>query len=158
MLNTKKSINVNVKSRFLLGKKKFAKFILLITVSLSVHIATAQETASHAPKYTPEQKAERISAHLKQQLSLSDDQTEKVKAVYLGQVQKIEAGDEKRKEAHEEVEKSLSQILTADQLAKFKEIESQRREQMKNHKDKKMSPAPDGQEPNQSDNQQDNSK
>ncbi|MEO7873302.1 MAG: hypothetical protein ABIT08_11985 [Bacteroidia bacterium] len=122
------------------------KGMVFIAALFITHLVGAQDASTQTPKFTPEQKAERMTAHLKQQLSLSNEQSEKVKATYLENLQKIESGDQKRKAAHEELEKSMSQILTKDQFEKFKTMEAQRREQMKNHKSQQAQPSPAEQE------------
>ncbi|MEP7171278.1 MAG: hypothetical protein ABI855_18060 [Bacteroidota bacterium] len=153
MLNTKKTNKANVKPRFLSGKNKFVKFIMLITASFLMHAATAQDASTRTPKFTPEQKAERMTVHLKQQLSLSDDQTGKVKAVYLEHLQKMESGSGKRKDAHAELEGNLSKVLTADQLTTFKTIESERKNQMKARRNQQIQSSPADQDSKQNNSQ-----
>ena len=126
---------------------------MFITASLIMNAAASQEAGSPGPKFTPGQKADRMTAHLKQQLTLSDDQAEKVKAVYLDHLQKMESGAAKRKEAHAELESNLSKIFTEDQLSKFKTMEAERREQMKARRNQEMQPAPDDQDSKQNNSQ-----
>ena len=123
-------------------KNKLIKRMVFIAALFIAHVVVAQDASTQTPKYTPEQKAEGMTAHLKQQLSLSDDQAEKVKASYLENLQKMESGGSKRKEVHQDIENDLSQILTKEQFEKFKTIEAQRREQMKNHRSEQTQPSP----------------
>jgi hypothetical protein len=122
-------------------KNKLIKSIVFIAALFITQFSVAQDGSTQTPKYTAEQKADRMTAHLKQQLSLSDDEAEKVKATYLENLQKMEGGG-KRKEVHQAIENDLSQILTKEQFEKFKTIDAQRREQMKNRKDQKTQSLP----------------
>jgi len=63
-------------------------------------------------------------------------------------LQKMEGGG-KRKEVHQALENDLSQILTKEQFEKFKTIEAQHREQVKNRKDQKTQSPPAEQRTNQ---------
>src|SRR4249920_1933987 len=99
-------------------KNKLIKRMVFIAALFITHFAGAQDASSQTAKFTPEQKAEKMTAHLKQQLSLSDDQAEKVKASYLENLQKMESGGGKRKEVHQGIENDLSQILTKEQFEK----------------------------------------
>ena len=134
-------------------KNKLIKRMVFIAALFITHFAGAQDAGARAQKFTPEQKAERMTAHLKQQLSLSDEQAEKVKAVYVEHLQKMESGGEKRKAAHQELENNLSQILTKDQFEKFKTIEAQRMEQMRNRRNQQSQTSPADQGTKQDSNQ-----
>jgi hypothetical protein len=124
-------------------KKKLVKWMLFTAVAFMVNAANAQDAKTPPQKFTPEQKAERMTAHLKQKLSLNDEQAQKVKAVYLDHLQKMDKGNAQRKEAHHELESSLSKILSQDQLATYKTMEAERREQMKTRKNQQIQPSPD---------------
>ncbi|ALD21412.1 hypothetical protein [Hymenobacter sp. DG25A] len=95
-------------------------------------------------KMTPAQRAEKMSQHLTQQLSLSADQTSKVQAILLAQGQEIDAIHTKyaastdrkaampeMKATREKYEAQLKGVLTAEQYAKYDKM---RDEKMQKHK------------------------
>ncbi|RYU82796.1 DUF4890 domain-containing protein [Hymenobacter persicinus] len=131
--------------------------LLLAAFSLSAAAASAQtmttkvkekakhEHAGRAQK-TPEQRADHMTQRLTKSLSLTADQSAKVRQLYLAQAQQKQANRAKYatappadKAAHHAAMKAdraqfdaqLKQILTADQYAK---LAQQRAERMEKHK------------------------
>jgi len=101
-------------------------------------------------KQTPDDRANKITAKLKEVLVLTDDQVIKVKAITLTRVNSIKAAkvtSKDNKEAFGQERKkifiawnaSLKEILTADQMAKLKVY----REEKKNAKKDGKSPSND---------------
>ncbi|MEW6006000.1 MAG: hypothetical protein AB1695_11870 [Stygiobacter sp.] len=106
-------------------------FVLLILFTASALLA--QPTRS-----TPEERAQQ----LKEQLSLSDDQTEKVTTILIESEKKREAifdetdGDRKVMRSKmvslmKETDKKIDALLTNDQKEKYDELKKERRQQMK---------------------------
>lgn len=106
-----------------------------------VYSAKAQDAHKEGPKFTPEQKAERITTHLKQKLSLTDEQTEKVKAIYIAQLEKKHDKTQKRKDMHIELENALSKVFSEEQFTMFRKMEAERRAQMKTRKNQQVQPS-----------------
>lgn len=112
---------------------KILKWVTLVLMTFVLNASMAQQNDSlrTKAKATPEQKADKITARLKQELSLSDDQVGKVKAIILEQVKLKQQGEEKRKAMHNELQKALTGILTQEQLAKYKQMQVDRKDKMK---------------------------
>ncbi len=119
-------------------------------IILTVAIALTAFTASYAQKgdkirMTPEQRAEKVATHLKEKLSLSDDQKSKV---YQLEVDRMKKAAEWRKDNHEamrskmdsrkafmkESDEKLEKILTADQKKAYEAMREERKTRMKDHK------------------------
>jgi protein CpxP len=115
-------------------KSKFLKWVFMASALFTMNVAIAQEAGSQRPKLTPEQKSERMTSHLKERLSLTDDQTEKVKAIYLAHAQQMSDGKGSKKTSRDDLEKSLAGVLTPEQLEKFKSFKAERKDKMKAHR------------------------
>lgn len=115
-------------------KSKFLKWGLAVSAVFAMHAAFAQEANSQRAKLTPEQKSERITSHLKERLSLTDDQAEKVKSIYLARAQQMGEGKGSKKASRDDLEKSLAQVLTPEQLEKLKSFKAERKDKMKSHR------------------------
>ncbi|AIZ63457.1 hypothetical protein PK28_06700 [Hymenobacter sp. DG25B] len=103
-------------------------------------------------KMPPEQRAEKMSQRLTQQLSLSADQTTKVQAILLAQGQEMDAIHTKyaastdrkaampeMKASREKYETQLKGVLTAEQYTKYDQMRDERMQKNKSKmKDGKM--------------------
>ncbi|GAB3237222.1 hypothetical protein GCM10027346_28530 [Hymenobacter seoulensis] len=128
--------------------------VLLAAFSLSAAAASAQTTpvkAAHAKHQkgtkaakTPEQRAEQKAKSLSQKLGLSAAQTEQVRQLNLARYQEMQAkrtqvastadkkqGHQAMKAGKERYEAQLKQILSADQYAKYAQLQQ---EKMAKHK------------------------
>lgn len=112
---------------------------LFMLVSVS---SFSQEKMQHK---TPEEKAKMLSDKMKTDLTLSDEQFQKVQTVNLDFATKTSAlpkdGDksawkDKMKSLDEDRSKSLKEILTPDQFSKYEKNRSEMKEKMKERKDK----------------------
>jgi periplasmic protein CpxP/Spy len=120
--------------------------ILFIAFTLAVSFSSfAQQQNKKQPK-TPEERAEHQSQRLTKELSLSADQTSKVKAVLLQKDQQEEtirnkyanATDKKgehteMKTLREQKEAELKQIFTPDQFTKYEAMKKQHKENTHNN-------------------------
>ncbi|TGE25376.1 hypothetical protein E5K00_09360 [Hymenobacter aquaticus] len=124
-------------------------FLLLTAFSLSAGVASAQTQPAQRPggrmaQTTPEQRAEMMTKRLTQQLSLTAEQTEKVRQLALQETQQLEAvrakyaGANDRKGMGQELkalkaqnDTQLQQILTAEQFSKYGQLQADRQEQRK---------------------------
>ncbi|MCX2474639.1 hypothetical protein OQZ33_09895 [Pedobacter sp. MC2016-05] len=120
------------------------KAILTIAIAvMGFTAAFAQDTTKRArrqmPKMTAEQRAEKATARLEKELSLTADQKTKIYAVELENAKKVETwrsadqGDMKgkmkeRKEAMQAQKAKIDGILTAEQKTKMEAMRSEARE------------------------------
>ncbi|WP_406826786.1 hypothetical protein [Pedobacter sp. KACC 23697] len=120
------------------------KAILTVAIAvMGLTAAFAQDTTKHArramPKMTAEQRAEKVTARLEKQLSLTTDQKSKIYAIELENAKKMEAwrsadkGDMKgkmkeRKAAMDEQKAKIDAVLTADQKTKMDAFRAEARE------------------------------
>jgi len=124
--------------------KNLVKILLVVSVFVYGNLAFGQTAATQAPattsakpapsaqvKMTPDQRAEKRAADLKTRLGLTDDQTAKVKQIYLNNETSRNAamkaaGQDKdariaaAKNSREQLDNDLAKVLTADQNAKYK--------------------------------------
>jgi methionine-rich copper-binding protein CopC len=119
----------NVKTAFMM-----ACMSLFMLVSVS---SFAQEKMQHK---TPEEKAKMMSDKMKTELTLSDEQYQKVQTINLDFANKTSAvpkdGDKsawmsKMKECNEARSKSLKEVLTPDQFTKYETIKKEMRGKIK---------------------------
>lgn len=119
----------------------------IILISFAIAIATANGSAQEkkVPHKTPEQRTERRTVKLNQELALNDVQKVKVKEVILKQelqreesIKQFEGNREALKEANKksmkESEDELKTILTPEQMEKLK----QHKEEVKQKRQKKV--------------------
>lgn len=134
--------------------------ILLAACSLSVGVASAQSTvkkakfkteaakSKHTPK-TPEQQADHFAQRLTQKLALSTDQSQRVRQLNLAyrqeeQALKAKYGTERKNPAkHQELkaararfETQLTQVLRADQAAKYAQLHEEKMQKHGKSKEK----------------------
>lgn len=119
----------------------------IILISFAIAIATANGSAQEkkVPHKTPEQRTERRTVKLNQELALNEVQKVKVREVVLKQelqrdesIKQFEGNREALKEANKknmkESEDELKTILTPEQMEKLK----QHREEIKQKRQKKI--------------------
>ncbi|GAA4205723.1 hypothetical protein GCM10022289_25620 [Pedobacter jeongneungensis] len=120
------------------------KAILTIAIAvMGLTAAFAQDTTKHArrpmPKMTAEQRADKVTARLEKQLSLTADQKTKIYAIELENAKKMDTwrsadqGDRKgkmkeRKAAMDEQKAKIDAVLTADQKTKMDAFRAEARE------------------------------
>jgi len=86
-------------------------FILFQGITLAI----AQSSAKHHSKKNPEQKAEAQIAKLPQELSLTPEQTQQIKAIYLECDQQLDSLNQQVKAIKEKKKAGLKQTLTPEQ-------------------------------------------
>jgi Spy/CpxP family protein refolding chaperone len=120
------------------------KAILTIAIAvMGLTAAFAQDTTKHArrpmPKMTAEQRADKVTARLEKQLSLTADQKTKIYAIELENAKKMDTwrsadkGDMKgkmkeRKAAMDEQKAKIDAVLTADQKTKMDAFRAEAKE------------------------------
>jgi periplasmic protein CpxP/Spy len=120
--------------------------ILLIAFALTVSLSSFAQQQNQKQMKTPEERAEHQSQRLTKELSLSADQTTKVKAVLLQKEQQeeviknkyVNATDKKAehtemKTLREQKEAELKQIFTPDQFTKYEAMKKQNKENHQNN-------------------------
>lgn len=119
------------------------KILLTLAIAVAGFTATYAQDAVKA-KMTPEQKAEKSTAKLQKELSLTTDQKQKIYAIELDKAKKSEAWHAKSKDARKEMktqhdalkketDAKLDKVLNAEQKKKLDVIQSEK----KDKKDKK---------------------
>jgi len=120
--------------------KSLKRVLAALALAFFANFSMAQNTDHKA---TPEQKAQRQTERLTEQLSLTTDQQAKVKEINLAAVSKNESArndkslsEEAKKQSFKRNEDARKQmikaLLTPEQLKKFEENESQRTEKKQN--------------------------
>jgi len=120
------------------------KAILTIAIAvMGLSAAFAQDTTKRVrrqmPKMTAEQRAERVTARMEKQLSLTADQKSKIYAIELDNAKKIDAwrtadkGEMKgkmkeRKAAIDSQKAKIDAVLTAEQKTKMEAFRAEARE------------------------------
>lgn len=104
-----------------------------------VFSAQAQEKKPESKK-TPEEKAEMLTKKMTKELELTSEQQTKVSKVNLESAKEmdalkkeLQAIKEKKKALKEKRDTDLKSILTPEQHQKYKELQAERRENMKAH-------------------------
>lgn len=118
---------------------------------LTLAIAAIGFTASYAQstpkeKMTPAQKAEKSTAKLEKELSLTADQKQKIYAIELDKATKSEEWHKKNNEARKAMkaqhdaakqatEAQLEKVLTPDQKKKLTDLKAEQKQKAKDKKD-----------------------
>ena len=119
-------------------------FLLLAAAGL---LATAPSFAQTQPTRTPEQRAERQTENLTRQLGLTPDQAAKVERILQAQRQEAQAlrqqsGGDRRalaqslKAGRAKYDEQLRAVLSPDQYTKYNQLRDERREQMRERRQK----------------------
>jgi protein CpxP len=120
------------------------KIILTVAIAVTALTASYAQTANKA-ELTPEQKAEKVAAHLKTKLSLTDEQKTKVYQVEVDRIKKAEEWHKAKQDAMKSKkdereafmkanDEKLEQILTADQKKTYEALRDKRKSEMKGHR------------------------
>lgn len=112
-------------------KKIICLIVCMLGISM-VNLAQAQEKRQATQQLTPDQRAEKRTALLKEKLLLNDDQTSKVKAAALKAETQRSTNREKSIEARQAFDNEVKAILDPEQLEKYEAMKDQRRTQVKN--------------------------
>ncbi|RSK46967.1 hypothetical protein [Hymenobacter rigui] len=128
--------------------------VLLFAATVLAGTAAAQTTATPLPRpdgmdqnrqnLTPEQRADRQAQNLTRQLSLSADQTPKVRAIALAQAQEMQTLRDKYttagsrqgmgqdlKATQEKYDAQLKAVLTTDQYTKYTQLREDRMDKVR---------------------------
>ena len=121
---------------------------LILTLAIAAFAFTGSY-AQHGPKekLSPAQRADKTTARLQKELSLSADQKQKIYAIELEKANKAEEWHKKNKEArqtmkaeHETFKKStddkIRKVLTADQDKKLTALKAEKKDKAKNRRGK----------------------
>lgn len=125
-------------------KNEIMKKIILISFVVAIASVNGNAQEQKVPRKTPEQRTERITVKLNEELALNDAQKVKVKEVILKQEQQreelfkqLESSREVFKEANKKnmqtTENELKTVLTPEQMGKLKQL----REDMKQKRQKR---------------------
>jgi hypothetical protein len=120
-------------------KKQLLVFCLFFVTAITT--ASAQE--AKRKQITPEERATKRAAMLKQKLSLNDKQVKELEVLFVDQEKEMEVIKEQMRKQRESYEKSLSNIFTPEQMKQFKEAQNERKEIKADIKEQKKDPAKD---------------
>jgi hypothetical protein len=120
-------------------KKQFLVFCLFFVTAITT--ASAQETKRK--EITPEERATKRAAMLKQKLNLNDKQVKELEVLFVDQEKEMESIKDLMRKQRESYEKSLSNIFTPEQMKQFKEAQNERKEIKADIKEQKKEPAKD---------------
>lgn len=112
-------------------KNKFRNAILLGSFLLVFQQLNAQP--NHQPRkqlLTPEERATKISLDLKEKLSLSEEQVQKVKTIFIQREEIRDAEIKDKQEQRKKWDDELNQILNPEQLAAYRKIQEERKARM----------------------------
>mgnify|MGYP003859213433 CR=1 FL=1 len=124
-----------------MNMKKLLFVIALMVVT--VFSSQAQDKRGDRPKMTPEKMAERMTQRMAEELGLNEDQKKAVHELHLESAKKrmeaMQQAKEEREAMREEMkkdreahQKKLEEILTAEQVEKWKAIQKENRDKMRN--------------------------
>lgn len=120
-------------------KKQLLVFCLFFVTAITT--ASAQE--AKRKEITPEERATKRAAMLKQKLNLNDKQVKELEVLFVDQEKEMESIKELMRKQRESYEKSLSNIFTPEQMKQFKEAQNERKEIKADIKEQKKEPAKD---------------
>ena len=120
-------------------KKQLLVFCLFFVTAITT--ASAQE--AKRKEITPEERATKRAAMLKQKLNLNDKQVKELEVLFVDQEKEMEVIKEQMRKQRESYEKSLSNIFTPEQMKQFKEAQNERKEIKADIKEQKKEPAKD---------------
>jgi Spy/CpxP family protein refolding chaperone len=120
-------------------KKQLLVFCLFFVTAITT--ASAQE--AKRKEITPEERATKRAAMLKQKLNLNDKQVKELEVLFVDQEKEMEVIKEQMRKQRESYEKSLSNIFTPEQMKQFKEAQNERKEIKADIKEQKKDPAKD---------------
>ena len=120
-------------------KKQLLVFCLFFVTAITT--ASAQE--AKRKEITPEERATKRAAMLKQKLNLNDKQVKELEVLFVDQEKEMEVIKEQMRKQRESYEKSLSNIFTPEQMTQFKEAQNERKEIKADIKEQKKDSAKD---------------
>lgn len=129
------------------------KRIVLTLAIAFIGLASSYAQGTGKQKMTPEQRAEKSTAKLEKELSLTADQKQKVYAVELDKYKQTEAwhkqtsADRKAKRdqhmaSKKETDAKIDQVLTADQKKKLEDLRTAKKARIQEKKDHHKGPEP----------------
>lgn len=114
-------------------KTKITALALLLIINSA---AWAQDRVHH--RITPEERADRVTAHLTEQLQLNEEQAARVRSLQLAHMEetrsRIESTTEReerkkiRQEQHQAMKEELKTILSEEQMQKFEKLTDKRKQ------------------------------
>ncbi|MFN5347493.1 MAG: hypothetical protein ACK44N_08810 [Bacteroidota bacterium] len=119
------------------------KQLLVFCLFFATAITTASAQEMKRKEASPEERATKRAAMLKQKLSLNEKQVKELEVLFVDQEKEMEAIKEQMRKQRESYEKSLSNIFTPEQMKQFKEMQNERKEIKADIKEQKKDPAQD---------------
>ena len=101
----------------------------------------AAPTPPPAPKLTPEQRAQRRTDRLTQNLSLTPEQASQVKAKFLLAESIRQSNSADAQKSRQQLDDDINAILTPEQQTKYEELKEKNKAAIKNYKKTGKAPA-----------------
>ncbi len=128
-------------------KKQFSRMMMVAAVAACTLFSVSSFAQQQKqPKQTPEERAKRMTDSMKTNLSLTDDQYNKVYDLNVNYITKMQAlrqqqgSREDKMQQFKELRKSedndLGAVLTKDQMEKYKAMQKEKWQDRKNHQQK----------------------
>lgn len=110
------------------------KKLLIIAIIFSLSLSAFAQRGQNREKSTPEQRAEKMTGRMAEQLDLNEEQKKEIYKINLQNAQKRQEEMEARREAmkslNESQKEQIGAVLTPEQKEKWEEIRSENRKQM----------------------------
>lgn len=112
--------------------KQLMKTMLMVGIfMLGISTLVQAQRSTERKPATPEQRAERRTALLKDKLLLTEDQQKEVYTATLKQEQQRNRDRDEMKQNREAFENDLQRILTPEQMKKYEALKEQKKEEAK---------------------------
>lgn len=106
-------------------KISMAALVLLFSVT------GAMAQRPRQAKMTAEQRAEKMTQRMTEQLSLTDDQAKQIEQICLKNFDQMKKSDEDRSQRMQKMDDQIKQVLTAEQRETWEKKQAEMRERMK---------------------------
>lgn len=110
------------------------KKLLMIAILFSLSLSAFAQRGQNREMSTPEQRAEKMTNRMGEQLDLNEEQKKEIYKINLQNAQKRQEEMEARREAmkslNESQKEQIGAVLTPEQKEKWEEIRSENRKQM----------------------------
>ena len=112
-------------------KNKLKSILLFFVILAGTFTLHAQDDDQKGrPMLTPEQRADKRSEQLKEKLTLSEKQTEQVKALLQQAETARDEEMKKRRDDRKNMEDALARILSPEQMAAYRKLQGEQRSAM----------------------------
>jgi len=105
---------------------RYLFFCFVLFQGITLAIAQPSAKHGHGSKKNPEQKADAQLAKLSQEVSLTPEQTQQIKAIYIECDQQLDSLNRQVKAVRQKKKAGLKQVLTPEQYKTYMESQNKR--------------------------------